>query len=213
MDSCKKFLCDEKIYSPSDWRKSLLNKKKELRNTGIINFEDHPVYKRITQCKQERYYPESVCNDPETFRRRPRPEPMFERPSPVFKERCPRGFRRNKVTGICDQTEPRPKYKKCPNYYYRNPLTKLCEPKQTEALSTPDKRCPTGYNRNKVTGICEKKTSNTTRCPAGYRRNKVTGICEPNIDKPKDDTNEKPKRCPNGFRRNKKTGECEPTNK
>ena len=216
MDSCKKFLCDEQIYSPSDWRKSLLKKKIELRNSGIINFEDNPIYKRITQCKQEKYFPESVCTNPETFRPKvPIPGYRYERPSPAFKERCPKGFRRNKITGECEPTNQTTQYKKCPTGFYRNPLTTLCEPNQTEALRTLDKKCPTGYRRNKKTEICDKITSNTTRCPAGYRRNKKTGICEPNIEQYQEYENTEPKqkRCPKGFRRNKKTGECEPTNK
>lgn len=209
MDSCRKFLCDEKIYSPGDWRTALLNKKKELRNLGVINFEDDPIYKRIAQCKQENYFPESVCSHPATFRtnipeRAPRPEP-------IFKERCSRGFHRNKITGVCEPVEQRPQYKRCPTGFYRNMMTKMCEPKQREALRTNDKRCPTGYKRNKITGECEKKSDNTTRCPPGFRRNRITGTCEPNIQ-PFPGWHEQ-KRCPKGSHKNKKTGKCDPTNK
>ena len=115
-------------------------------------------------------------------------------PSPVKKEKCPKGTRRNKKTGLCEKASSSveaslPKAE-----------TKASLPKAKESL-TPLPNCPKGTRRNKKTGLCEpyakaeSKASlpkaeskakesllnNAKKCPKGTRRNRRTGICEPKI--------------------------------
>jgi lipopolysaccharide biosynthesis glycosyltransferase len=109
-------------------------------------------------------------------------------PSPVKKEKCPKGTHRNKKTGLC---EP----------YAKASLPKT-ESKAKELLPINTKKCPKGTRRNRRTGICEPKivplqlepiqakhpevevkhpeAKQLARCPKGTHRNKKTGECVPN---------------------------------
>ena len=110
---CKLFMCNENIHSLSDWRKALLRKKNELRAAGVTDFESHPEYIRLTQCKQDEYQSEDQCK---TFINIPynppqrRPQPTQRRPMPPRHpptERCPKGTRRSKITMLCEPTQRR----------------------------------------------------------------------------------------------------------
>ena len=119
-------------------------------------------------------------------------------PSPVKKEKCPKGTRRNKKTGLCDKASsslPKTSYVEA-----SLPKANTSLPKAKESL-TPLPNCPKGTRRNKKTGLCEpyakaeSKASlpkaeskakesllnNAKKCPKGTRRNRRTGICEPKI--------------------------------
>lgn len=91
-------------------------------------------------------------------------------------QRCPKGTRRNKKSGLCE-----------PNNI---PINVNPVPNPNPVLI---KRCPTGTRRNKQTGLCEPAHSVKVaqvapvapvaplvikRCPKGTKRNKKTGLCE-----------------------------------
>lgn len=59
--------------------------------------------------------------------------------------RCPKGSRRNKSSGLCEQ--------KSPTISLSSPLNTLIKRKS----KTRQKRCPNGSYRNKNTGLCEQK--------------------------------------------------------
>jgi len=48
-DSCKKYLCNKKVYSPGEWRKEMLR----LRKEHAPHFEKHPDYIKTAQCKDD----------------------------------------------------------------------------------------------------------------------------------------------------------------
>ena len=88
--------------------------------------------------------------------------------------KCPSGYRRNKVTGLCELHNPS-KVKKA--------VKKEKTPTQYPAGKLP--KCPKGTRRNKENGRCEdpskqKKSTSTKKpkCPKGTRRSKKTGNCE-----------------------------------
>jgi len=66
-------------------------------------------------------------------------------------ERCPRGFLRSKVTGMCEPKDQVKKTKRCPNGFRKNKVSGMCEPKGQVKKT---KRCPNGFRKNRVTGIC-----------------------------------------------------------
>ena len=110
------------------------------------------------------------------------------------KSNCPKGSRRNKITGKCE-TQTR---KQCPPNKVLNTVTNRCI---NEKPIVKGINCPKGSRRNKITGKCETQTRK--QCPPNKVLNTVTNRC----------INEKPivKRinCPKGSRRNKITGKCE----
>jgi len=61
--------------------------------------------------------------------------------------RCPRGSRRNKNTGLCEQSTVK---SKSPTISRNITLVK-------RKSQTKQKRCPNGSYRNKITGLCEEK--------------------------------------------------------
>lgn len=173
-ENCRDFLCKEKIHSSSDWKKAALRTKKALQNSGIAEFEAHPEYRKITDCKpDDDNYPSSEdCN-----RQVPRPATTGKR------GRCPKGTTFNKRTQNCE-----PKNR-------RGSPVRQASP--TRRASRPAKRgrCPKGTKRNKRTQNCEPKnrrgsparaaspprpaaSAKRGRCPNGTRRNKRTQNCE-----------------------------------
>jgi len=79
------------LHSSSDWKKAALRTKKTLQNSGIAEFEAHPEYRKITDCKpDDDNYPSSEdCNR--------------QVPRPAKRGRCPNGTRLNKRTQNCEQ--------------------------------------------------------------------------------------------------------------
>jgi hypothetical protein len=49
MTDCQKCLCDKNIHSLTDWRNELMR----IRKHNVKTFEDHPEFKKLTQCKDE----------------------------------------------------------------------------------------------------------------------------------------------------------------
>lgn len=129
-------------------------------------------------------------------------------------QRCPKGTKRNKQSGLCEPTQ-----------LAAVPLP----PPPPQLVAVQTKRCPTGTRRNKKTGLCEPAqlaavsppppptqlvAVQTKRCPTGTRRNKKTGLCEPSNQIIPTQPTIAPapvvqKRCPKGSKKNKKTGLCE----
>jgi Helicase conserved C-terminal domain len=111
--------------------------------------------------------------------------------NPVDKPRpCPKGTRRNKKTGKCEEKKPAAT---------ANPST-----------SPKDKRCSKGTRKNKTTGICEpviESPKETVREPV--RENSLEAVEEPVREPTQENPGEKLRPCPKGTRRNKKTGKCE----
>jgi lipopolysaccharide biosynthesis glycosyltransferase len=83
-------------------------------------------------------------------------------PSPIKKEKCPKGTRRNKKTGLCDKafssSSSSSVEASLPKAETKASLpkaeTKASLPKAKESL-TPLPNCPKGTRRNKKTGLCE----------------------------------------------------------
>jgi hypothetical protein len=109
-------------------------------------------------------------------------------PSPDKKEKCPKGTRRNKKTGLC---EP---YAKGESKASLPKAESKAESKMESKASLP--KYPKGTRRNRRTGICEPKivplqleliqakqpkveVKQLARCPKGTHRNKKTGECDP----------------------------------
>ena len=141
-------------------------------------------------------------------------------PSPVKKEKCPKGTRRNKKTGLC---EP---YTKASSSSLPKANTSSDEASlpKTESKAETKAYLPKAESKaslSKTESKAEAKAS-LPNCPKGTRRNRRTGICEPKIvplqlEQPEvkpvqaKQPEVKPvKRCPKGTHRNKKTGECDP---
>ena len=179
-ENCRDFLCKEKIHSSSEWKKAALRTKKALQNSGIAEFEAHPEYRKITDCKpDDDNYPSSEdCNR----QARPRQGPS-SRPAATGKRgRCPKGTTFNKRTQNCE-----PKNR-------RGSPTRRASPVRP-AASAKRGRCPKGTRRNKRTGNCE---------PKNRRGSPVRPASPVRPGSPKS------KRCPKGTRRNKRTKNCEP---
>ena len=170
-ENCRDFLCKEKIHSSSEWKKAALRTKKTLQNSGIAEFEAHPEYRKITDCKpDDDNYPSSEdCN---------RQVPSGR---PAKRGRCPKGTTFNKRTQNCEPKNRRgsptrraspvrpAKRGRCPKGTKRNKRTQNCEPKNRRgsparsaspprpAASAKRGRCPNGTRRNKRTQNCEQK--------------------------------------------------------
>ena len=125
--TCRKLFCSNSIYSIGDWRRAMLNKKKSLVNQGITNFENHPEYANLSQCKSninDRFDTEKLCSkllkkksnrdstldetveSYNSFESVPRKQPKKSKrratPQPKTKlPRCPNGSRRDKKTKKC----------------------------------------------------------------------------------------------------------------
>jgi hypothetical protein len=115
-------------------------------------------------------------------------------PSPIKKEKCPKGTHRNKKTGLCEKTSssveaslPKAKEsltplpnnsKKCPKGTRRNKKTGLCEPYAKASLSKTESKASLPKTESKAK---ESLLNNAKKCPKGTRRNRRTGICEPKI--------------------------------
>ena len=158
---CLNFLCKEKILSASEWKKKTLAKKIELRNSGIVDFEHHPEYIKITNCKpDDDYYPsKEYCKNNFGYgsntRQKSNPNKKPTQRAPTSnKVRCPNGTRRNKKTRMCEPKNkqgspkrPTPREKPAPQK----------RPTPREKPATAKKRCQNGMRRNKKTGNCEAK--------------------------------------------------------
>lgn len=119
-----------------------------------------------------------------------------------IRRKCPRGSRRNSITGKCMTTTPRHREVREAPPIMVEPRVRL--PRNAHnppAALVPApivhrERCPTGSRRNPRTGNCEPVPYRTRRrrvapAPVAVRR----------------------ERCPIGTRRNPRTGNCEPTTK
>lgn len=125
-NGCKREMCDQKIHSMSQWRRAMLNKKKELIAAGISQFEFHPEYVRIAQCKEDEYLDEDQCKSMFNTSRKSSSRKSPSRKSPTGKspkKKCSIGMRYNKKNGLCE--------------------------------GSIKERCRKGTRRNKKTGECE----------------------------------------------------------
>jgi hypothetical protein len=183
-ENCKDFLCKEEIHSKRDWKLKALAKKKELQNTGIGDYEVHPEYRKITDCKpddDDNYPSKSDCDKVSPGKRA-----SSGRPANTGKRgRCPKGTSFNKRTLNCE-----PKNKRGSPVRPSSPV----RPASPVRPGSAKKRCQKGTKRNKRTGNCEPKNrrgspvrpsspvrpgSAKKRCQKGTKRNKRTGNCEP----------------------------------
>ena len=182
---CKDFLCKEEIHSKRDWKLKALAKKKELQNAGIGDYEVHPEYVKITNCKpddDDNYPSQSDCN-----------KVSPGRPANTGKRgRCPKGTTFNKRTQNCEAKNRR-----------GSPVkpTSPVRPASPVRPGSAKKRCPNGTKRNKRTGNCEAKNRRGSPLKSPSPLPKSYGDFRP--------SSAKRGRCPNGTRRNKKTGDCE----
>jgi len=135
-------------------------------------------------------------------------------PSPVKKEKCPKGTRRNKKTGLCDKASsslPKTSYVEA-----SLPKANTSLPKAKESL-TPLPNCPKGTRRNKKTGLCEPYAKAESKASLPKAESKASlPKAESKASLPKAESKAKEsllnnaKKCPKGTRRNRRTGICEP---
>ena len=168
--SCRKLFCSNSIYSIKDWRQAMLNKKKSLINQGITNFENHPEYANLSQCKSninDRFDTEKLCSKllkkkskrdttlDESAERynnfgsvpRKQPKKSKRQSSPQTKrQRCPKGSRWNKKTKSCRATSAR-----------ASSTINTPSPTRKQSASTKLPRCPKGSRRDKKTKDCVRK--------------------------------------------------------
>jgi|688.fasta_scaffold678466_1 hypothetical protein len=177
---CRDFLCKEEIHSSKDWKVKALATKNKLRNAGVADFENHPEYRKITDCKpdDDNYPSKSDCNSSPRQSAPSRPVNTGKR------GRCPKGTTFNKRTQDCE-----PKNRRSSPVRPASPRRQASPVRPTSSK----KRCQKGTRRNKRTGNCEPKN-----------RQSFSGRAA----SPSRPTSAK-KRCPNGTRRNKKTGNCQ----
>jgi hypothetical protein len=100
--------------------------------------------------------------------------------------RCPKGTRRNKKTGVCEDSNPRNNYQPPP------------PPPRQGQYPQQGKRCPKGTHKSRTTGMC---------LPNKPKHNYYAPPPPPPRSPPTPKTG---KRCPNGTRKNKRTGFCDP---
>jgi hypothetical protein len=126
-------------------------------------------------------------------------------PSPVKKEKCPKGTHRNKKTGLCE-----PYAKASLPKTESNPSLSKTESKAKELLPINTKKCPKGTRRNRRTGICEPKIVPLQLEPIQAKQPEVEAK-QPKVEVKQLKVEAKQlSRCPKGTHRNKKTGECVP---
>ncbi len=204
------------------------NKPKSLEKSQKNTFENwEPMTNAYNSPVQDDllYYNSPSNDSKSSYGSMPELEPIP--PSPIFEisssptssvssngkgKRCPKGTRKNKKTGVCENKVSSPKA----------PSPKVASPKvaslKVASLKVPSPKVPSP----KVASPPKSK-----RCPKGTRKNKKTGVCEPIQEKdaksdissspksttPRDsdmESSPKSKRCSKGTRKNKKTGICEP---
>ena len=79
-------------------------------------------------------------------------------PSPQLtkkRSRCPKGTRKNKLTGLCEKK-------------VNNLLKRHTQKKNVQSNNKKRSRCPKGTRKNKLTGLCEKKVNNLLKTPTKY---------------------------------------------
>ena len=163
--NCLAKFCREKIYSSSDLRKAAMAKRQELSKQGIVNFEENPEYKELTQCKgniEGDFLDEIGCVRMNNTGKVKTPVNPYANNPNYKRKRCPKGFKMNPFPPFnCipkKQATARPKSTK-----QRTSKTRSAKAKSKSARSKPPsakatpKRCPKGFNRSKKTGNCEAK--------------------------------------------------------
>ena len=107
----------------------------ELSNYGIPSFIDKTIIKSKTTAKDNNNNPINLDNIILNNEDQNKDNNLIKR--------CPKGSRKNKLTGLCEKT---------------NNKSKKREKKKEQTNKSNNKlpRCPNGSRRNKVTGNCEK---------------------------------------------------------
>lgn len=137
VNNCKKFIVGEIVpYSPSyisqNNIKKLINKKFPLakdENNKPINIEANVQNHNIQDEVQNHCVP-------------------------LVGKKCPKGYRINKITGMCEFYDP--KLEKIKTQKIKKEKREKKEKKE-KSKSQKKKRCPNGTYKNKITGNCEKK--------------------------------------------------------
>ena len=89
-EECTRFMCNKKVYSLKDWRNELLR----LRKEHAPQYETHPDYIKMTQCK------DGIVDKPVCDARRsvPRPAPKpAPKPAPRSAPRTPKPTRKSRA--------------------------------------------------------------------------------------------------------------------
>ena len=90
---CTRFMCNKKVYSLKDWRNELLR----LRKEHAPQYETHPDYVKMTQCK-DGIVDKPVCDALPVPRPAPKPAP---RPAPTSTHRsAPRTSKKTKRQSV-----------------------------------------------------------------------------------------------------------------
>jgi len=82
-NECNSHFCNNKIYTDSDFRKSILSTKKQIISEGITDFENDERFKKLTQCKTnvDVIFDENRCKI-YTTKPKPTPPPPPRPPTP-----------------------------------------------------------------------------------------------------------------------------------
>jgi hypothetical protein len=211
--------CRDKIHSLSDWRKATLSKKAQLRDAGVIDFENHPEYRALVQCKSNLT---AMPSEDDCKKNNVNREFGFN----AFNDRTPearytpkgykRRFPKKPVSPEPQHYNPR---KDNPyedyeawlkRHYVRLNSPRAKAPKAASATPKTSTRCPKGTRRNKKTGNCDPAGGPSYQAPPPPPAPTTPPPRHSPPRSPKTPPGFKRTRCPKGTHRNKKTGNCDP---
>ena len=168
--TCRKLFCSNSIYSIGDWRRAMLNKKKSLVNQGITNFENHPEYANLSQCKSninDRFDTEKLCS--KLLKKKSNRDSTLDETAESYNsfESVPR--KQPKKSKRRATPQPKTKLPRCPKGSRRDKKTKKCRSTSARGSTSPRVRTPSPTRKNSA--------SKLPRCPKGSRRDKKTKNC------------------------------------
>ena len=150
--------------------------------------ETKPIADKVTDKPAEKPVVDKVAD-------KPAEKPIDEKvivnsktPSPVKKEKCPKGTRRNKKTGLCEPYAKASSSSSLPKTESKAE-SKASLPKAESKASLPKAESKASLPKAEASSDKTKKSltpqpilsNNAKKCPKGTRRNRRTGICEPKI--------------------------------
>lgn len=220
---CQKSFCEKGINSTKEWKQSVIAKKKELQDSGLImtQIETHPEYTHLTQCKIE------CVNDKNEFITKEQCSRMFKpskaKPKPNPKPKAASPVKPPQPEGQWDARGPKSKKPFDPfAWLFTRAKAKPPEPAKAKVKTPePDKTKTPEPARAKTPTPVKPKTPNVKlpRCNSGTRRNPISKQCEPikvktpRAKTPKPATTKSPgklPRCKPGTRRHPVLKICKP---
>jgi predicted RNase H-like nuclease (RuvC/YqgF family) len=214
---CKKMFCDMNIESNSGANKALLNKKKELREAGITDFENDEGYKVLAQCKSN---VEELLENP---------CPRKKSSPPPKKSQSPPGDETETVEKLKQEVANLKRSLKIISSDYEKKINKLEDFYEEKCENILQKR--ESIYKEKINKLEEQLEDILQKTESIYKEkinkleeqlehckksihigDKTTNESSPTRDKTTNEsspTRNKKQRCKKGTRRNPKTGKCE----